>query len=36
MKDEGVMAVFLKRCSKKKDDFEFLDALDKGEFYHSL
>ena len=39
MKDEGVMAIFLKSCSQKlekEDDFECLDAFHEGEFRRTL
>ena len=38
MKDEGVMAIFLKSCSQKfeKDNFESLDDFDEGKFHRML
>ena len=42
MKDEGVMAVFMKSCSLKlekegkENNFESLDAFDEGEFHRTL
>ena len=42
MEDEGVMVLFLQKNSQKlkkkgnKDDFEFLDAFDEGEFHCML
>ena len=39
MKDEGVMALFMRRCREKKEneaDFESLDAFEEGKFRRTL